>query len=142
MKSSELDRKVRQIHVFLELGKDGYGVWFEELPHVFGFGETVEAAKADAKAVLEGYIIALNISNQAIPEILKGEYDLVYKYDVETLLKHIDGTVTKTALAKAAGINPTLLSHYSSGMKKPGKQQREKIIAGLHKLGKELLSVS
>jgi len=133
---------MNQIHVILELGKDGYGVWFEELPHVFGFGETVEAAKSDAKAVLEGYIVALNKCNQPIPEILLGEYELIYQFDVEALLKYIDGTVTKTALAKAAGINLAQLSHYSSGLKKPRKKQQEKIIAGLHKLGKDLLSVS
>jgi predicted RNase H-like HicB family nuclease len=133
---------MKQIHVILELGKDGYGVWFEELPHVFGFGETVESAKADAKVALEGYIVALNKCNQPIPEILQGEYELAYQFDVEALLKYIDGTVTKTALAKAAGIHPVQLRHYSSGLKKPRKQQREKIIAGLHKLGRDLLSVS
>jgi len=133
---------MKQIHVTLELGKDGYGVWFKELPNVFGFGETVENAKADARAALEGYIVALNRCNQPIPEILQDEYELIYQFDVESLLKYINGTVTKTALAKASGINPTQLSHYSSGLKKPRKQQREKIIAGLHKLGRDLLSVS
>jgi len=131
-----------QIHIILELGKDGYGVCFEELPYIFGFGETVEDAKLDAKVAIEGYIVALNRCNKPIPEILQGEYELVYQFDVEALLKYIDGTVTKTALAKASGINATQLSHYSSGLKKPRKQQREKIIAGLHKLGKDLLSVS
>jgi len=132
---------MNKINVILELGKDGYGVWFEELPHVFAFGDTVEIAKTEAKTVLDGYIVALNKCNQPIPEILKEEYELIYKFDVVALLKYIDGTVTKTALAKAAGINHTQLSHYSSGLKKPRKQQREKIIAGLHKLGKDLLSV-
>ena len=133
---------MKKIHVLLEMGKDGYGVCFEELPHVFGFGETVESAKADAKAVLDGYIFALNKCNQPIPEILQGEYELQFQFDVEALLKHIEGTVTKNALAKAAGINPVQLSHYSSGLRKPRKQQREKIIAGLHKLSKDLLAVS
>ena len=133
---------MKQIHVILEMGKDGYGTWFEELPNVFGFGETIEAAKMDAKAALEGYLVALNRCNQPIPEILQGEYELVYQFDVEALLKYIDGTVTKTALAKASGINATQLSHYSSGSKKPRKEQRDKIIAGLHKLGRDLLSVS
>ena len=133
---------MKQIHVIIEMGKEGYGVWFEELPHVFGFGDTVEAAKTDAKAALEGYVVALNKCNKPIPEILQNEYELIYQFDVEALLKFIDGTVTKTALAKASGINPAQLSHYSSGLKKPRKQQREKIIAGLHKLGNDLLSVS
>ena len=133
---------MNKIHAILEMGKDGYGVWFEELPHVFAFGDTVENAKADAKTAIDGYIVALNKCNQPVPEILRDEYELEYQFDVEALLKYIDGTVTKTALAKASGIHPTQLSHYSSGLKKPRKQQREKIIAGLHKLGMDLLSVS
>ena len=133
---------MKQIHVTLELGKDGYGVWFKEVPNVFGFGETVEEAKNDAKTALDFYIVALNKCNQPIPEILQGEYELLFEFDIEALLKYIDGTVTKKALAKAAGINPVQLSHYSSGLKKPRKQQKEKIVAGLHKIGRELLSVS
>ena len=133
---------MKQIHVILELGKDGYGVSFKELENVFGFGETVEEAKLDAKHAIEGYIVALNMCRQPVPEILQEEYELIFEFDVKALLKYIDGTVTKTALAKVSGINPVQLSHYSSGLKKPRKQQREKIIAGLHKLGKDLLSVS
>jgi predicted RNase H-like HicB family nuclease len=133
---------MKTIHVILELGKDGYGVMFEELSNVFGFGETVEDAKIDAKAAIDGYITALKRCNKKIPEILQGDYELTFEFDIETLLKHIEGTVTKTALAKASGINPSQLSHYSSGLKKPRKAQKEKIIAGLHKLGKDLLSVS
>ena len=36
----------------------------------------------------------------------------------------------------------TLCRNISSGLKKPRKEQREKIINGLHKSGQELLSVS
>jgi predicted RNase H-like HicB family nuclease len=133
---------MKKIHATLELGKDGYGLWFEEIENVFGFGETVEAAKKDAKAALDGYIVALDRCNQPIPEILKSEYELVFEFDIKALLKHIDGTVTKKALAKASGINPTQLTQYSSGLKKPRREQRDKIIKGLHKLGQELLSVS
>ena len=69
---------MKQIHVTLELGKDGYGVSFEEIPNVFGFGETVAEAKADAKAVLDFYLECLSKTNRAIPEILQGKYELVY----------------------------------------------------------------
>ena len=133
---------MNQIHVTLELGKDGYGVSFKEITNVIGFGETVELAKKDAKDVLHFYIECLNKNHRPVPEILLGDYELVYEFDIEALLKHLDGTVTKTALSKASGINATQLSHYSSGLKKPRKEQRERIIKGLHKLGHELLSVS
>ncbi|GAB6010520.1 hypothetical protein [Viscerimonas tarda] len=133
---------MKQIRVILELGKDGYGVSFDQIPNVYGFGETLESAKADAKAALDTFKEVLLKHGKTMPDILKEEYELVFEYDIEALLKYIDGTVTKTALAKASGINASQLSHYSSGLKKPRKEQREKIISGLHKLGKELLSVS
>ena len=132
----------KQIHVILELGKDGYGVSFKEITNVFGFGETVELAKNDAKEVLIFYIESLHKKHRPIPELLQGEYELVFEFDIEALLKHIEGTITKTALSKASGINATQLSHYSSGLKKPRKEQKERIIEGLHKLGQELLAVS
>ena len=78
---------MKQIHVTLELGKDGYGVSFDEVPNVFGFGETVEGAKADAKAALYFYVECLNKINRNGPEILQGEYELIYQFDVEALLK-------------------------------------------------------
>ena len=114
MKSSELNK----IHVILELGKDGYGVSFKEINNVFGFGETVELAKKDAKDALIFYVECLNKNQKPIPFILQGGYELVYEFDIEALLKHLDGTVTKTALAKASGIHATQLSHYSSGLNK------------------------
>ena len=133
---------MKQIHVILELGKDGYGVCFKEIDNIFGFGETVELAKKDAEDVIKFYIECLNEAKEPIPEILKGEYELIFEFDVEALLKYIDGTVTKRAIAKASGINAVQLTHYSSGLKKPRKAQRDKIIAGLHKIANDLLEVS
>lgn len=133
---------MKKVKAILELGKDGYGVSFPEIENIFGFGETLEAAKDDAQKVLDFYISILNKSGKNIPEFLKGEYELEFTFDTVALFKHIDGIVTKTALAKASGVNQTQLTHYSSGLKKPRKEQREKIINGLHKLAQELLSVS
>ena len=135
-------KEMRKIKAILELGKDGYGVSFEEIPNVFGFGESLEEAKADAKAALDGFVKVLKKHEKPIPKILTVNYELEFEFETESLLKHVEGLVTKTALAKASGINPAQLSHYSSGMKKPRKEQRERIIRGLHKLGQELLSVS
>ena len=45
-------------------------------------------------------------------------------------------------LAEKIGMNPTLLSQYVQGRKKPGKAQTEKILAGIHEIGKELSEIS
>ena len=133
---------MKKIRAILELGKDGYGVSFPEIDNIFGFGETLAAAKVDAQTVFDFYIGMLKKNGKDLPEMLQGEYELCFEFDIEALLKYVDGIVTKTALSKASGINASQLSHYSSGLKKPRKEQRERIIKGLHTLGQELLSVS
>jgi hypothetical protein len=41
-------------------------------------------------------------------------------------------------LAEKIGMNPTLLSQYVSGKKKPSQAQSQRIIAGIQNIGKEL----
>jgi predicted RNase H-like HicB family nuclease len=41
-------------------------------------------------------------------------------------------------LADKIGMNPTLLSQYVQGHKKPSEKQTEKILLGIHKIGQEL----
>ena len=41
-------------------------------------------------------------------------------------------------LAERIGMNPTLLSQYVQGRKKPSTQQTEKILDGINEIGKEL----
>ena len=41
-------------------------------------------------------------------------------------------------LAKRIGMNESLLSQYVNGKKQPSKKQIERIIDGLHEIGKEL----
>jgi predicted RNase H-like HicB family nuclease len=45
-------------------------------------------------------------------------------------------------LADKIGMNPTLLSQYVQGHKKPSDAQTEKILAGIHKIGKELTEIN
>ena len=132
---------MKQITAILELGKDGYGVSFQEIDNVFAFGETVEKAKQEANEALKFYIDVLNEDNKNLPEILKGKYEIKFQFDVPALLKYISGTVTQKAISRETGIHETQLTHYSKGLKKPRKKQQERIINGLHKIGRELLAV-
>ncbi len=45
-------------------------------------------------------------------------------------------------LAKKIGMNPTLLSQYVQGRKKPSDLQTEKILIGIHQIGKELSEIN
>jgi len=45
-------------------------------------------------------------------------------------------------LAERIGMNATLLSQYVQGRKKPSQSQTEKILTGIHQIGKELSELS
>ena len=46
--------------------------------------------------------------------------------------------INVAGFAKSIGINASLLRNYINGFKKPSKEREEKILSGLHLLGKEL----
>ena len=80
---------MRKIKAILEFGKDGYGVSFDEIPNVFGFGESVEVAKADAKEALNGFIEVLKKYGKPIPKILSKSYELEFEFDTEIGRAHV-----------------------------------------------------
>jgi hypothetical protein len=82
-----------------------------------------------------------NNTPENIPDILKKDYEVVYKLDVESFFNYFNGIFTKSGIERMTGINQKLLGHYSSGLKKPRPNQRRKIQTALHELGKELLAV-
>ena len=45
-------------------------------------------------------------------------------------------------LADKIGMNPTLLSQYVQGRKKPSEMQTEKILLGIHQIGQELSEIN
>ena len=45
-------------------------------------------------------------------------------------------------LAEKIGMNPTLLSQYIQGHKKPSEKQTEKILLGIHQIGQELSEIN
>ena len=50
--------------------------------------------------------------------------------------------INLAGFATRAGINATLLRNYVNGFKKPSPEREREILAALHRLGEELLSVS
>ena len=130
---------MKLIKVIIEKTKDMYSSYAENVPGIYGGGDTVDEAKAsilDAIRLLKEH----NDKNH-IPAILKGRYTIVYKYDAESFLRHYKGIFTNSALERMTGINQKQFQHYASGLKKPRPTQAKKIESALHKLGSELLAL-
>jgi hypothetical protein len=64
-----------------------------------------------------------------------------FSYDVQAFFDEFD-FLNQTKIAEIAGINPALLRQYASGVKHPSKEQALKIEMAIHKLARDLESVS
>ena len=131
--------KSKKIRIIIERSNDSYSSYAENVPGIYGQGDTVEKAKQSA---LKGIDLLLKYNKtENIPALLKGEYEIVYKFDTESFLNFYKKIFTNAALERMTGINQKQLQHYASGLKKPRPAQVKKIEIAMHSLGKELMSV-
>ena len=88
------------------------------------------------KNILESIDIQKELGN-----IPNQDYELVYQYDTQSLLKYYGKIFTMPALERLTGINQKQLHHYIMGKSTPREQTKNKIETALHTLGQELLAV-
>nr|WP_295922485.1 helix-turn-helix transcriptional regulator [uncultured Dyadobacter sp.] len=129
---------MKKIRLLIERGKDGYSAYAENATKIYGIGDTVEDVKRN---VLECIDIVKSFDDHNIPAALKGDYEIIWKFDVESLLEYYKGIFSQTGIARLTGINEKQLNHYASGLKKPRPAQAKKIENALHRLGGELLAI-
>jgi len=128
---------MKQVKIVIERSKDNYSAYAENVEGIYGGGDTVAEAK---QSIIEA-IELLKKYNDDIPAILKGKYELVFKFDAESLLSYYKGILTNSAFERITGIDQKQIQHYSTGFRKPRPAQAKKIQAALHKLGSELMAV-
>lgn len=105
--------------------------------------KSLESAKQAFKEALEFHIEGMLEDGDDVPLWLsKREYEIEYRLHISAILRSVESYTTMAALSRATGINQRQLSHYASSLREPRPEQRERIIAGLHKIGNALLSVN
>ena len=94
----------------------------------------------------------------SIPELVNNAYEATNLYfeennievTIENLQFEIDfkqffqyyKVLNSKFLAEKINMNPTLLSQYIQGHKKPSQKQTEKILFGIHQIGQELSEIN
>ena len=109
---------------------------------VIATGKSLDEVKKEFKSAFDFHVEACREDNELLPKwLLNGDYEFEYNYTVSALLQCFDGVLTRSALARVTGINERQLGHYATGHRKPRPKQRERIIEGFHKIGKEFIAV-
>jgi len=111
------------------------------LPGCVSTADTLENMKENIREAIAFHVESCLRDDDPIPDVFKGEYELDFVLSTEALLEAYSSIFTKAALSRITGINERQLWHYAAGVRKPRSAQAQRIQDGLHKLGKELLSV-
>lgn len=120
--------------------EDNYCAGLDSLACV-ATGQTLLEVKQRIEETLEWHLDSMRKDKEEIPAEFESNYELSYQLTAQALLKTSQHVITQAALSRATGINQQQLSHYSTGTRRPRQAQRERILKGLHELGRELLEV-
>lgn len=100
--------------------------------HFSSVGDSVEAAKQD---LLDCYEEAKE-SEEGLPDV-----EFVYKYDIQSFFNYFS-YLNATDIARRAGINPSLMRQYTSGVKKAGETTYHRLSSQVDRIKEDFRSVS
>ena len=104
-------------------------------------GNTPEEMKENIKQAISLHLKGMKEDGDKLPLSFKGKYELVFKFDSQSLLKYYKNVITGSALEKYSGINQKQLNHYANMHRKPRMEQVIKIQNAFYNLGKELMEI-
>jgi predicted RNase H-like HicB family nuclease len=132
---------MEKITVTVEFTDNNYSAFIESLSGCVAIGDSLDDLKENLKEAIDLHVETSREYGEYVPKEFLGEYELVFTFDVKSLLTHYNGIFTNAALQRLTGINQRQLQRYARGESRPKKEQVIKISQALHKLGHELIAV-
>ncbi len=135
---------MKKIKVFVEWCDRNFGATVgDNVPGGFAVtAKTYEELQRNVEESLKWHIESMVADGDEVEEWLAhGEYELEWELGTSALIRCCESFTTLAAISHASGVNQHQLSHYANGIKKPRPKQRERIVEGIHKIGKELMAI-
>ena len=129
---------MKKIRITIEKTSDSYSAYAENVEGIYAAGDSVVETKQSVADSIELY---KKYNKKNLPKILQGEYEIIYKFDTQSLLNYYKGIFTNASLERLTGIKQKQIQHYATGLKKPRASQKIKIQNSLHQLASELMSI-
>lgn len=124
----------------ISASKDSFGAFSENCEGIFAAGDTIEDTKADTYEAIN--LIKKNLPEDRWPKQIKGDFEIEWKFDVPSFLEYYSSFISLAGMEKMTGINQKQLSNYLHHRAKPRQKQADRIISGIHKFARELLSIT
>lgn len=123
--------------------ENGYSCVCDLIPGwVVAYTGSIEGFMDYVKESIDFYLEGRREKGEAYPELFDGDYEIVYNFDIATLLEYYRGVFSFAALQAITGINQKQLAHYANGTSSPRPKQVEKIKCGLRRLAKDIEMVT
>jgi predicted RNase H-like HicB family nuclease len=104
-------------------------------------GKDIAEVTNNLKGLIQDYIEHEGKEDPKWKDLDVNTIEFDYTYDLTAFFETFD-MLKITRIAEIAGLNASLVRQYVTGKKHPSLQQAKKIEEVVHRLGKELLSVS
>jgi hypothetical protein len=124
---------MKKIVVKIERTGTGFSAYTEKYP-AFTTGRNSAELISNMVDSINTYFDAENIKRVVTTRDLTFEVDLFSVFEVFP--------INVKALSERIGMNYSLLSQYATGKKMPSQKQTEKILAGIHEIGRELIEIN
>jgi predicted RNase H-like HicB family nuclease len=118
----------KKVKTIVEKTNTGFSAFAVDYP-VFTTGNTISELS-------ENMVEALNLYFEDDDTKIDSR-SINFEIDLKQFFQHYR-VINSKFLAQRIGMNATLLSQYVQGRKRPSISQTEKILAGIHQIGKEL----
>ncbi len=122
----------KKIVMILEKTETGFSAYALNYP-IFTTGKTISE-------LLDNAFEAANLYFEE-DKIQISHENIRFEIDFKQFFKYYR-VLNSKFLAERIGMNPTLLSQYIQGHKKPSDTQRDKILLGIHQIGQELSEIN
>jgi predicted RNase H-like HicB family nuclease len=127
-----MKKQVKRIYMIVERTETGFSAYSEQFP-IFTTGKTIPELVDHAYEA-----VALFFEDQ---EVIISPNNVQFEIDFKQFFQYYK-VLNSKFLAVKIGMNPSLLSQYIQGHKKPSSKQTEKILAGIHQIGQELSEIN
>jgi predicted RNase H-like HicB family nuclease len=120
-----------KIEVIVERTKTGYSAYTTKFP-IYTVGKSLQELKTN---ILESINLYFEHRDKAI-----SVEDLRIMLDMKQFFEFYK-IINAKALSERIGMNQSLLAQYINGVKKPSASQTNRILKGVHQVGKELSGI-
>jgi predicted RNase H-like HicB family nuclease len=115
-------------------GKDQFGAWIENVPGVYGAGDTVEETK-------DNLLEAIELLKEEGNKFFSEPYEIEFAFDTSGFLKYYSKYISFAGMKEITGINQKQLWSYAAGYRNPSKETSEKIFNRIQEFSKEISQV-